>query len=79
MFPDPREVLNCRGLLAVNVLLFFRLFTDEWSTRLTMLNISRGKTSDFCDGMTRHHFLRIGGLGMAGLSVIDRGSVVFVA
>lgn len=39
--------------------------------RLTMLNFLRGKASHFCDGMTRRHFLQIGGLGMAGLSVTD--------
>ncbi|MDA1014388.1 MAG: DUF1501 domain-containing protein [Planctomycetota bacterium] len=34
-----------------------------------MLSISRGKAHRFCDGMNRRSFLRIGGLGLGGLTL----------
>ncbi|MBC7851967.1 MAG: DUF1501 domain-containing protein [Pirellulaceae bacterium] len=36
-----------------------------------MLNVFGTQQSSFCDGLSRRHFLRIGGLGMAGLSLAD--------
>jgi len=36
-----------------------------------MLTIAQNKASQYCDGISRRHFLRAGGLGMAGLSLAD--------
>ena len=36
-----------------------------------MLTVHGATQSPLCDGLSRRHFLRIGGLGMAGLSLAD--------
>src|SRR5690242_13101660 len=36
-----------------------------------MLNVYGTTQSSLCDGLSRRHFLRIGGLGIAGLSLAD--------
>ena len=36
-----------------------------------MLAVTQRKMSRYCDSMSRRHFLRVGGLGMAGLSLAD--------
>lgn len=36
-----------------------------------MLTLAQRNRSPFCDGLSRRHFLRVGGLGMAGLSLAD--------
>ena len=34
-----------------------------------MLHISKSNASRYCDGVSRRHFLRVGGLGMSGLGL----------
>ena len=40
------------------------------STRVSMISIP-GQSGSTCDGFSRREFLRIGGLGMAGISLGD--------
>ncbi len=36
-----------------------------------MLTVARNKANPYCDGISRLHFLRAGGLGMAALAIFS--------
>ena len=36
-----------------------------------MLHLSQGPAHRYCDGLSRRNFLRVGGLGLAGLTLAD--------